>query len=167
MSSDDESICKELANWKKLRQENSQSAITKQSCNPLCDDKIKDCTLECGEWVRKHTSLSQWLYEFNENEKNIKSEISSISNSSSKASTVESSKSPSSSLSFKEINYDVNEYNSSTVQLIKWVQEVINESCEKMKSAGTSDMKMDMDAPITKKYSFDTHHNISKEMICF
>ena len=42
MSSDDKSIYKELVNWKKLRQENLQSAIIKQCCNPLCDDKIKD-----------------------------------------------------------------------------------------------------------------------------
>ena len=70
MSSDDKSIYKELVNRKKLRQENSQSTITKQSCNPLCDDKIKDWSLEYEEWMRKLTSLSEWLNKLNENEKN-------------------------------------------------------------------------------------------------
>ena len=40
-----------------------------------------------------------------------------------------------------------------------------------MKIVWTSDMKMDMYAPNTKKcyqkYSFETHHNVSKEMIYF
>ena len=56
MSSDDESIYKELVNQKKLRQENSQSVITKQNYNPLCDDKIKDynkMALDYEEWMRK------------------------------------------------------------------------------------------------------------------
>ena len=97
MDSDDESKYKELVNQKKSRQENSQSVITNQSCDPLCDDKIKDWALEYEKWMRKHTSLSEWLDKLNENEKNIKSDISSISSSLSKASTVESSKLSSSS----------------------------------------------------------------------
>ena len=56
----------------------------------------------------KNTSSSEWLDKLNENEKTIKSEIASISSSLSKTSAVESSKLPSSSLSLKEINNDVN-----------------------------------------------------------
>ena len=127
--------------------------------------------LEYEEWMRKHTSLLELLDKLNENEKTIKSEISSICSSLSEASTVESSKLPSSSLSLKEINNDVNEYNSSSVQLTKWVKEVINDSYENIKSVWTSDMKMDMYAPNAKKfyqkYSFEKHHNISKEMMYF
>ena len=72
-------------NWKKLRQESSQLVISKQSCNPLCDDKIKyynKMELECEEWRRKHTTLSKRLDKLNESEKTIKSKISSISTSS-------------------------------------------------------------------------------------
>ena len=69
MGSDDESIDKEPVNWKKLRQENSQLIIKKQSSNPLCDDKIKyynKMALEYEEWMRKHTSLSELLDKLNE-----------------------------------------------------------------------------------------------------
>ena len=114
--------------------------ITKQSCNPLCDDRIKDyntTALEYEEWMSKHTSLSKWLDKLNENDKTVKSEISSIFNSLSEASTVESSKSPTSSLLLTEINNDANEYNSSSVQLTKQVQEVIDDFHEKMKIVWT------------------------------
>ena len=89
-----------------------QLVITKQSRNPLCDGKT---SLEYDEWMRKHTSLSERLDKSNENEKTIKSELSSISNSLSKASTFESSKFPLTSLSLKEINNNVNEYDLSSV----------------------------------------------------
>ena len=113
--------------------------------------------LEYEECMRKDTSLSEWLDKLNENEKTIKSEISSISSSLSNAFTVKSSKLSSSSLSLKEINNDVNEYNSLSVQLTKWVKEVIDNSYEKMKSVWTSDMKMDMYALNTKNITKSIH----------